>query len=139
MSEPLQTEEVVQQVSRCGECAIVHVETGTEVHVFHEVANEREPYWIRSTFPDIPENELLREALRLGFILTSIESSRGSVYQLERRCFGIRAAAIHALTLARMMPRVRVDAWMWLTGYEHDYRDDPPPTPPSNWPPTAQN
>jgi hypothetical protein len=124
--ELLQADEVVAQLSG-GECAVVHEATGTEVWIFHEAGNGSEPYHIKAPLPDVPKRAVLVQALPLGFALTSDDSSLGPVFQLQRRCFGVRAAAHKALGLARILAGAPSDARLWITTTEYDNRE--PPTP----------
>lgn len=123
-NEPIQTDEVVARLSRFGECAIVHLRTGVEVWLSHEPANEREPYSILARLDAIPSNSQLGEALQLGFVLR--RSVDDTAYELERRCFGARAAAHNALILARVLAGSSSDERFWLTSIDHDRRDESP-------------
>src|SRR5690242_14893270 len=117
--EPLQVNEVVTAVSRDQACAIVHPRTRQEVDLYTDIYNQKEPWRIRTLFfNEIPEKEVLRPALALGFQLRSHQNHinfgprRGEVvtfYELYRNCFGITAAAIKALALARLLPGVGAD------------------------------
>ncbi len=139
--EPLQTDEVVALVTSDKECAIVHVESYQEVNIHEDIYNKKEPWRIATTLLEIPDKPVLHRALALGFQLSSTEtrtrrSNPITLYKLHRTCFGMRAAAIKALCLARLLPGVGADAWLWITVREYDERPDTPPRPPAAWPPT---
>jgi hypothetical protein len=134
--QPIQLDEVVAAIRRSGECAIVHVPTLQEVDLYADIYNKKEPWCVRTLFPDVPEKDLLRAALALGFQLSSTESARfGPTYELSRNCFGDTAAAIKAIELARLLPGVGAGDWLWVTASQYDDREVPAPEPPENWPP----
>lgn len=132
--EPLQTEEAVGVLNVAGECALVHADSRTEVYVLRDRHNLREPWRITYWTSEIPSPTVLKLALALGFELRSQESRRGTLYQLHRNCVGERAAVMSALRLTRILPGIPVDAWLWVTIYEYDQREEMP-APPVPWPP----
>jgi hypothetical protein len=133
--QPLQVDEVVSAIRSAGECAIVHVPTHQEVEVYTDIYNEKAPWCVRTFFSDVPEKDVLRFALALGFHLSSIASGTGPTYELSRNCFGDTAAAIKAIALARLLPRVGPEDWLWVTASAYEDREHPPPDPPKPWPP----
>jgi len=137
--QPLQLDEVVVALRKDGACAIVHVPTDQDVDLYANIYNKKEPWCVRTLFRDIPEKDVLRAAFALGFQLSSIESPKfGPTYELSRNCFGDTAAAIKSIALARLLPGVGADDWLWVTASEHDDRELPPPEPPENWPPRRE-
>jgi hypothetical protein len=135
--EPLQTDEVDKFLREAGECALVHMPSGVQVVATNDSASERAPWRVSYLHHEILDRAILERALALGFELSAWPASSDPVYELSRTCFGVRAAAIKALLLARMLPGVPEDAWLWLTIVDGDQRDDPPTGPPSLWPPPA--
>jgi hypothetical protein len=137
--EPLHLGEVVTAIRQVGACAIVHLATHQEVHLYTDVYNKREPWRVRTLFSDVPEKGVLRASLALGFRLSSIESTRSApTYELSRNCFGDTAAAIKAIELMRLLPEVKAEDWLWVTASEYDDREVPAPDPPANWPPRRE-
>ena len=137
--QPLQLDEVVTAIRRSGACAIVHVPTRQDVDLYTDIYNRKEPWRVRRLFSDVPEKDLLRAALALGFHLSSIEDPNfGPTYELSRNCFGDTAAAIKAVALARLLPGVGAEDWLWVTASEYDDREVPPPEQPENWPPRRE-
>lgn len=133
--ELLQADEVVAAIRSDGACAIIHLPTEQAVNLYTDIYNKKEPWCVRTLFRDIPEKDLLRGALALGFRLSSLDSGRGPTYELSRNCFGDTAAAIKAVALARLLPGVGAEDWLWVTASEYDNREVPPPKPPAHWPP----
>ena len=134
--QPLQTDDVVKILHKTQECALVHRDTGHEVYIFGDSSEPQEPWFITYRDVDILEKDVLKQALALGFKLGANVCGQYTDYSLFRTCHGITAAAILALALARMLPGVPHDAWLWITGYEYDYREEPP-DPPNPWPPLS--
>jgi hypothetical protein len=126
---------VVKALRERGECALVDLATGDDVVVYADSHNEHAPWRIEYHHYDILDKPVLKEALGLDLELGAIVNSRHTYYVLHRNCFGIRAAAIKALRLARLMAGVPEDAWLWITLCEPDQRETPPPGPPVPWPP----
>lgn len=135
--DPLQVGEVVKALSEIGTCTLVHVENGHEVNVDQGSGDERERWQIWYGHSEILDKPVLQQALALGFELRADTCSSYTRFVLYRNCHGITAAAIKALSLARLLPGVPPDAWLWVTVYEYDQRDEPP-TPPRPWPPVAR-
>ena len=134
--EPLQTDEVIKALTERRECTLVHIATGDEVHLSHDARDERAPWGIDYRHLEVLERAALKRALALGFELRSHECGGGATYELSRGCFGMRAAAIKALELARLLPGVSADAWLWVTVYNWGDRG-PTPDPPDPWPPAG--
>lgn len=137
--EPLQTDEVVKALRECGDCAITHVPTDTTVRVLTDGRNEQAPWLIEYEHYDILDKPVLKQALELGLELGAVILDQ-TRYVLHRNCFGIRAAAIKALLLARLLPGVPENAWLWITARDtdpdpYDLWEMPPPDPPVPWPP----
>lgn len=137
--EPLQVDEVVAAIRGEGACAIVHLPTRQVVDLYTDIYNKTSPWRVRTLFADIPQPDVLRGALALGFRLSSTESEWGPTYELSRNCFGDTAAAIKAIALARLLPAVGAEDWLWVTASEYDDREVPPPDPPANWPPRRES
>jgi hypothetical protein len=136
-TEPLQTEEVVQALTQRQERTLVHTETGEEVNVYTDPYNQKSPWRISYSHREIPGEATLKHALALGFELSAHSCKDTTLYELGRNCFGIRAAAIKALRVARMLPSIPENAWLWVTTCQYDEREDPPPEQPTPWPPVS--
>jgi hypothetical protein len=134
-AEPLQTDEVEKLLRTVGECALVHMPSGIEVVVAADELNERAPWRVFYLHHEILDAAVLERALALGFALSAWPTTAQPIYELSRNVFGVRAAAIKALLLTRMLPGVSENAWLWPTICESDLREEPPPDPPSPWPP----
>lgn len=135
-AEPLQTDEVNKALYEGKHCNLSHTSTGTHVRVSHREGDDHAPWDICYLRHDILDRDVLAKALALGFELSAWPSgTQPPVYQLSRHCFGIRAAAIKALQLARMLPGVPEDAWLYLNFDCDDSGEIPEP--PKPWPPVA--
>jgi hypothetical protein len=135
--EPLQIDEVDRFLRAAGECVLVHIPSGIEVVATQDRHNERAPWRVSYLHHEILDKTVLERALAIGFELSAWPVSGRPVYELSRNFFGIRAAAIKALLLTRMLPGVPEDAWLWPTIGESDQREEPWPEPPSPWPPVG--
>lgn len=134
--EPLQTDEVVKLLASGGDVEIFHLDTGKCVSVCSDVENKRAPWRIEYFHPDLLDKENLRQALELDLELrVGMYDGDGPLYLLHRNCFGVRAAAIKALRLVRVLPGVPADAWLYVSYRQHE-REEDPPTAPTPWPPT---
>lgn len=135
--EQLQVDEVVKALSQQEGCTLVHTDSGQEVDVYKGSGDEARPWVVRYSHYEILDKSVLKQALALGFELRG-DPCHGSNprFELYHYIMGITAAAIKALSLARLLPGVPVNAWLWVTVYEYDLRDDPP-TPPIPWPPAG--
>lgn len=101
--------------------------------------NERAPWEICHDHREILDRPILEQALALGFELkTWIGSRPQPIYRLTCNCFGIRAAAIKALQLARILSCVPEDAWLYIVSDDQEIHGSPPPEPPNPWPPAAE-
>jgi hypothetical protein len=136
-TEPLQTDEVVKALTERQDCTLVHRDSGVQVDIYTDTYNQKAPWRIRYSHFEILDKTVLKQALALGFELCAHVGMRETRYELYRNCLGIRAAAIKALMLARLLPGVPQDAWLWATVYQYDDREEPPPEPPKPWPPAG--
>jgi hypothetical protein len=136
-AEPLQVDEVVKALSQREGCTLVHIDSGQEVDIYKGSGDEARPWVVRYSHYEILDKTVLKQALALGLELRDpCPDSRDRRYELYRHVMGIRATAIKALSLARLLPGVPEDAWLWVTVYEYDERDEPP-APPNPWPPAG--
>ena len=135
-SATLQVDEVVRALNERTECTLVHLPTETEVDIGAS-GDEREPWGIGYSHYEILDKAVLARALALGFHLRAMPCGRDETprYELYRTCMGITAAAMKGLALARLLPGVPPDAWLWATVYEYDARGEPPEEP-KPWPPS---
>ena len=134
----LQVDEVVRALTERKECTLVHLPTETEVGIRRDGGDEREPWHIGYSHYAILDKAELARALALGFHLRAMPCGRDDPprYLLYRNCTGITAAAMKGLALARLLPGVPGDAWLWATVYEYDARGEPPEEP-VPWPPAG--
>lgn len=135
--ESAQLDEVVAKLRQTEEATLVHQPTHREVHIYLDQYDPKAPWRILYNMDDVPEKELLRQALILGFELRAAEVSTNPskhLFSLSRNSVGDTAAAIKALQLIRLLPGVGPTAWIWVTCYNFDDREDPPPDPPADWP-----
>lgn len=136
-SQPAQVDEVAARLRQEKEAALVHVPTHHEVNVYIDPYDAKAPWAILYSVEDVPEKGLLRQALILGFELRAAEVSTNPskyLFSLPRNCVGHTAAAIKGLQLIRLLPGVGPTDWIWITCYNYDDREDPPPDPPASWP-----
>jgi hypothetical protein len=135
--EQLQVDEVVAALTQRGGCTLVHIDSGQEVDIYNGSGEESRPWVVRYSMAEIPNKPLLERALALGLELRDpCPDSRHRRYELYRHVMGITAVAIKALALARMLPGVKANAWLWVTVDQYDDRGEPP-EPPSPWPPAG--
>ena len=135
-AEPLQVDEVVKALTQREECTLVHVDSGQEVEVYKGSGDDARPWVVRHSHEEILDKPVLKRALALGFELRGDPSGDDRQFELYRHVMGITAAAIKALSLARALPGVPANAWLWATVYEYDKRGEPP-DPPNPWPPAG--
>jgi hypothetical protein len=135
--EQLQVDEVVAALTQQGGCMLVHIDSGQEVQIYNGSGEDARPWVVRYSVAEIPDKPLLEQALALGLELREpCPGSRPRRYELYRHVMGITAVAIKALALARLLPGVPPNAWLWVTVDQYDYRGEPP-EPPSPWPPAG--
>ena len=134
----LQFSEVVAALLGREACTLVHVETGQEVDIYKGSGIESAPWQVRySHYHQLPDPDLLTRALAAGFHLREpapgCKPRRYEIYQNGRSS---KAVAELALVLARLLPGVPPDAWLWITDSAFDQRGAPPPRP-DPWPPAG--
>lgn len=135
--EAAQVDGIVGRLRSEKEATLVHVPTRHEVNVYFDSYDPKAPWRILYNVGEVPEKGLLRQALILGFELRAAEASTNPskyLFSLSRNCVGDTAAAIKGLQLIRLLPGVGPTAWIWITCYNYDDREDPPPDPPAGWP-----
>jgi hypothetical protein len=134
----LQFDEVVEVLSRREGCTLVDLESKQEVNVYKGTGDETYPWYVGwSHYHQLPQSEVVMNALREGFQLRQFPPGNSPrCFQLYKNCHTHRVAASAALKLARMLPDVSPDRWLWVTCFDDDQRGDPP-LPPSPWPPAG--
>jgi len=146
-NDPLQTDELTTVLESKRECAIVHFGTRKEVKLYFYEPRADAPWVVSYSAMTLPEWNFIESALEMGFALTSRkvvhpfkrEQKPPTAYNLVQNCFEPREAAVQALEFIRMLPGVGKEDWVWVTEYEYDRREVPPPKPPSRWPPRADD
>jgi hypothetical protein len=133
----LQVDEVVNALSQRGGCTLVHIDSEEEVDIYKGSGDEARPWVVRYSHYEILDKPVLKRALSLGLQLRDpCPDDTHRRYELYSHVMGITAAAIKALSLARALPGVPANAWLWVTVYEYDERGELP-APPSPWPPAG--
>ena len=131
----LQFEEVLHMLSGGAGCTLVHVESEQEVDIYKWSDDETHLWVIRTShYNDIPDRDVLMNALREGFQLREPAPCNPRRFELYQHCHTQQVAASQALKVARCLRGVPPNGWLWVTVSEPDERSEPP-TPPSPWPP----
>jgi hypothetical protein len=133
-----QFDEVVAALSQCEARTLVHLDTKQEVDIYKGSGIEAAPWQVRySHYHQLPDPDLLSRALAAGFELREPAPGCGRRrYEIYKNGRSIKAVAELALVLARLLPGVPADAWLWVTASDYDQRGDPP-TRPDPWPPAG--